>query len=99
MDDPVWIENVVFPLVMMGMTTLAGVGVYRIVVRWIDRKHERQLLEAQQGVGGADVARLQARVEALEGVAERVQELEERVDFAERLLTQQRERNVLPSGD
>jgi hypothetical protein len=99
MDDPVWIEHVVFPLVMMGMTTLAGVGVYRIVVRWIDRKHERQLVEAQQGAGGQDTARLQARVEALEAVAERVQELEERVDFAERLLTQQRERNVLPSGE
>jgi len=95
--DPVWIENVVFPLVMMGMTMLAGVGVYRVIVRSLDRKHERLLAEMQRGTGGTEIAGLQARVEALEEVAGRVQELEERVDFTERLLTQQ-QRDRLPSA-
>lgn len=89
MGDPVWIEHVVFPLVLMGMTTLAGVAVYRLAARWIDRKHDRQVLEMQRA-SDPDVTGLGARVDALEGVVGRIQELEERLDFAERLLTSQR---------
>jgi len=94
--DPVWIEHW-FPLVMMGMTVLAGVGVYRIAVRWVDRKHERLLAEMQRRTDGAETAGLQDRVDALEAAAGRVQELEERVDFTERLLTQQ-QRDRLSEG-
>src|SRR3990172_5048027 len=89
MPDWLWIQNVVFPLVGMGMATLGMFGVYRIAVRWIDRRHERHMLGFGAEAGTAQVARLEARVEALEAVAERLPELEERVDFTERLLTQQ----------
>jgi hypothetical protein len=94
-DDWVWIQNVIFPLVGMGMATLGGFGVYRIVMRWLDRRHERLL--AESGGGAAEVGDLRARVDALEEVAGRVQDLEERLDFAERLLAQQH-RDRLPSG-
>lgn len=42
------------------------------------------------------VRELEGRVNELEGAAHRTAELEERLDFAERLLTQQREANKLP---
>jgi hypothetical protein len=41
------------------------------------------------------VERLQGRVEQLELQTERVQELEERLDFAERMLAQQSQRPML----
>lgn len=99
MPSWVWIENVIFPLVGMGMGVLFMVGVYKTVNRWLDRRHERGVAQ----VGGSpwlqgEVAQLRERVEALEDVVVRVQEFEERLDFAERLLTQQRER-PLRAGD
>lgn len=98
MPDFIWIENVVFPLVGMGMGVLFMFGAYRIATRWIDRRHERMVLEQGGGGSSGEIQQLKARVEALEDAAGRVQELEERLDFAERLLTQQRERGQLPAG-
>lgn len=99
MPDWVWIENVVFPLVGMGMGVLFMFGVYRIAVRWIDRRHERLMVERGGGAGAGEVQQLRARVETLEESVGRVQELEERLDFAERILAQQRERGRLPAGE
>lgn len=99
MPDWIWIENVVFPLVGMGMGVLGMFGVYRIAVRWIDRRHERLMAERGNGAGAGEVQQLRARVEALEESVGRVQELEERLDFAERILAQQRERGRLPAGE
>jgi len=98
MPDWLWIQNVVFPLVGMGMSVLFMFGVYRVATRWIDRRHERLMAERGTGAGSAEVQQLRARVEALEDAAGRVQELEERLDFAERLLTQQRHRGELARG-
>jgi hypothetical protein len=92
-----WIENVVFPLVGMGMGVLFMFGVYRVVTRWIDRRHERLMAERTGDAGTGEVQQLRARVEALEDSVGRVQELEERLDFAERVLAQQRERGRLPA--
>lgn len=100
MPDFVWIQNVIFPMIGMGMAVLAMVGLYRTANRWLDRRHERALAEA----GGnprllGEVEQLRERVEALEDAALKVQEFEERLDFAERLLTQQRERPPLRAGE
>jgi hypothetical protein len=67
-------------------------------MRWIDRRHERLMVERGAGGGSAELQQLRARVEQLEDVAARVQDLEERVDFTERVLAQQRERGQLPAG-
>lgn len=99
MPSWIWIQNVVFPLVGMGMGVLFMFGVYRIVTRWIDRRPERSMLERDGGAGSADLRQLQARVDQLEDVAARVQDLEERLDFTERVLAQQRERGRLPAGE
>ena len=46
----------------------------------------------------ARVAELEGRVAELEGQAQAVPELLERLEFAERLLAQQRDANALPRG-
>jgi plasmid replication initiation protein len=73
-------------------------GVYRIATRWIDRRHERLMAEGRAGGGSAELQQLRSRAEQLEDVVARVQDLEERLDFAERVLAQQRERGQLPAG-
>lgn len=89
MPSWVWIQNVVLPILGMGLGGLFMFGVYRTVNRWIDRRHEREMAARGQFPTPA-LERLQERVEALEDVAYRVQELEERVDFAERVLARGR---------
>ena len=48
------------------------------------------------GPGDDEIAQLHERIAELDGVAVRVQELEERVDFAERLLANRPESVELP---
>lgn len=98
LPDWMWIQNVVFPIMGMAMATFVLFGLYRIANRWLDRRHERQLAEARGGADGGELAELRQRVDALEDVAFRVQELEERVDFAERVLAQRRESSRLPGA-
>lgn len=50
------------------------------------------------GGGGADARTVAVLVQHVEALQRQVSELAERVDFTERLLTQQRERDRLPSG-
>jgi len=92
--DWIWVQNVIFPLVGMGMGGLVLFGIYRTVNRALDRRHE-----ARQTVGGGEmtveVRRLEDRVAALEEQSQRVQELEERLDFAERILAKQGQRPLL----
>jgi hypothetical protein len=84
MPDWLWIQEVVFPLIGMAMGAGVLYGIYRTANRLIDRKQEREALHG--GAGSAEVEQLRAR------------DLEERVDFTERVLTQQRERGGLPPG-
>lgn len=94
MPDWIWIQNVVFPLIGMGMGTFVLYGLYRTVNRHLDRRHELQLAE-RGGTSGAEIGRLHERMEQLEEQVFRLQELEERLDFAERLLAQHSDRPVL----
>jgi len=55
-------------------------------------------IEAKISGGGSHSEELAQRVADLEACAQRVAELEERVDFAERMLSQQRESDQLPAG-
>ncbi len=98
MPSWLWIQNVVFPLIGMGLLGLGMYGVYRTVNRWLDRRHERQLSEGG-GAPAQAVEGLRSRVEALEDLAYRVQELEERLDFTERVLAQSRDRARLGPGE
>ena len=85
---------VLIPLGGMAIGALFMVGVYRLAVRWMDRRHGTPL---PQGTG-AEIEDLRRQVATLEELPERVAELEERLDFAERLLARQ-ERQPLPRPD
>ncbi|MBI2615543.1 MAG: hypothetical protein HYW52_07720 [Gemmatimonadetes bacterium] len=82
------------PIAGMGLGALFLVGAYKLVGRWLDR-----------GRGGAasglaeEVARLREEVEALSEVNRRVLELEERVDFAERVLAQAQHNRLNAGGE
>ena len=96
--DFVWFQNVVLPVLGMGMGAFVLFGAYRTVNRHLDRRHERQLGAAAQGHSGSELEDLRARVELLEDAVDRVQELEERLDFTERMLTQQQRQQIDPGG-
>lgn len=92
LHDWIWVQNVVFPLIGMAMGGFVLFGVYRTVNRMLDRRHEARQLD-----GGleAELRRLEHRVAVLEDGDPRIQELEERLDFAERMLAKQGQRPLL----
>ncbi len=94
--DWIWFQQTVIPIFGMGLGALAMFGVYRTINRALDRRHER-LLASERGGSSRELEEVRSRIEALEETAFRVQELEERVDFAERLLT--REQDQVGSKD
>lgn len=97
--DFVWFQNVVLPLLGMGMGAFALFGLYRTINRFADRRHERQMAAARQSPD-SELEELRHRVELLEESVDRVQDLEERLEFAERLLTRERRQQIEPgSGD
>lgn len=77
----------IVPLAGMATGIIISIGFFKTVRHMIDRKlsrgHDGQLRE--------EVADLQARIEALESEHGRVDELEDRLEFAERLLIRGRE--------
>jgi len=89
-------EQVVLPLLGMGMGVWVLYNGFRIAHRSLSQKHELDMAKAGGAVPG-EVAELRDRVERLEEVAFRVQELEERMDFTERVLTSGREKSPGPS--
>jgi len=92
--DWLWIQNVVFPIIGMGMGSFVLFGVYKTVNKVLDRRHEARM-GAVAGPVPELVRHLERRVTDLEGQVERVQELEERLDFAERMLAQHRQQPLL----
>ena len=70
------------PLAGMAIGVVFMVGIYKLASRWMDRKR------LPEGDLADEVDRLRGEVNALRDVALRVDELEERLDFAERLLAQ-----------
>ncbi len=83
-------------LVMLAILTAAGGG-YAVIA--IASAFAKRLERRGGGVDPAledEVARLRQRLADLEGAEERLAELEERLDFAERMLTQAREARIGP---
>lgn len=77
---------VIVPLAGMATGALFLVGVYKLLTRWMELRHRRG--------GSANVEEelqdLRMQVADLGELSGRVMELEERLDFAERLLAQTR---------
>jgi hypothetical protein len=94
LHDWVWVQNVIFPLIGMGMGGFVLFGIYRTVNRMLDRRHDARMLPGG-GPMPEEMRRLEDRVAALEEQGQRLQELEERLDFAERILAKQGQRPLL----
>ena len=73
---------VLVPLAGMAIGMVFMIGIYKLAIRWMDRKR------LPAGDLADEVDRLRGEVDALGDVGLRVDELEERLDFAERLLAQ-----------
>lgn len=84
---------VLVPLGGMATGALFMVGLYKLLTRWLDRRRSEPLPETRE-----ELDLLRREVAALESLPERVAELEERLDFAERLLAQ-REHQGLPGPE
>jgi hypothetical protein len=94
--DFIWLETVVLPILGMGMGAFVLFGAYRTINRQLDRRHEREMAGTARADSGAELEDLRSRVELLEDAASRVNELEERLDFTERMLTQQQRQQIDP---
>lgn len=94
--DFVWFQNVVLPVLGMGMGAFVLFGAYRTVNRHLDRRHERQMAAGIGGKLAPELEDIRSRLELLEDNAERLPELEERLDFTERMLAQQQRQQIDP---
>lgn len=90
------LEDILIPLAGMATGIILGLPVIRAVVRRIEGRSRDA---AAPNEVRAELDQLRTRLEVLEQEREHVFELEERVDFAERMLTQQQERARLAKGD
>jgi hypothetical protein len=92
---------VVFLIPLAGITALVALGLplVRGVVRYLERKGAGAAGGFEAEALRSEVDDLRARLELVENTTGRLTELEERLDFAERLLTQQRARAGLPGGE
>jgi hypothetical protein len=87
------VERLLIPMAGMATGIILGMGLFRTVRHFIDRR--------TAGASDDLVAEfndLRARVEELEQSRTRMLELEDRVDFAERLLARARESGEAPGG-
>lgn len=76
---------------MSGIAVLSGAlfGVYRTLNHWIDRRHERLMVQERGTTPEPEIREVRERLDALEELSFRLQELEERLDFTERVLARQ----------
>lgn len=89
----VWFEQVGVPILAFLLFGFVSWQAFRTLNRYLDRKHG--------SIGGreleslkAEVDTLRAQLGAVDDLTLRLGEVEERVDFAERLLTKERERRA-----
>ncbi len=87
-------EVFILSIVSIFSVTALGFGFMRTISRHLERKWR-----GKDGAPGeqvlAELEELRSRLEGSEDVRERVAELEERVDFAERLLSEGKRRDQL----
>jgi Tfp pilus assembly protein PilN len=81
---------VLIPLGGMATGALFMVGIYKLLSRWMELRHRRDLPPALDD----ELQELRGQVAELSDLPHRVAELEERLDFAERLLAQARSDRV-----
>jgi hypothetical protein len=96
-SDPVFIDNLVIPIAGMVTGIILGLPIVRAAIRHFERR---------SGVGSGDSERLEIGVhdmrERLAALEERVElrmtEVEERIEFTERILTRHGDRPAQPGS-
>lgn len=84
--------------VMLAITTAGSIGYVVIALANVMVKRLEGRKPAVSEQLEAEMADLRARMDDAEAARSRIAELEERLDFAERMLTQQREHGRLAGG-
>ena len=95
MDDAIKLFLVLSGVAGAGSLGYLVFGAVRVTLRKMER---RAGLAGAAGAGSAGSADVEDRLAALEEATGRLAELEERVDFAERMLARQREADRLDAG-
>lgn len=83
MPPDVW---ALIPLAGMATGALFMVGIYKLISRWLELRHRGELPPGIE----EELRELRGQLADLGDVPHRVAEVEERLDFAERLLAQAR---------
>ncbi len=84
-------EDILIPLAGMATAIILCYPIIRVGVRFVERKMQSVGSSEEIAELREDLRVMQERLEAIESGDHRVAELEERVDFAERMLTRGRE--------
>jgi hypothetical protein len=84
-------DRVVIPLAGMATGLLITLSVIKAIVRWMERRHEARM-------AGSAAGELEGLRSEMGQLRSQVESLEERLDFAERMLTQERNRRPIESG-
>ncbi|HEX9580741.1 MAG TPA: hypothetical protein VF970_06515 [Gemmatimonadales bacterium] len=90
-------NEVVIPLAGMAVGVILGLPIIKAIVRRIEQKPSGEFGAAEAAALRVEVSELRRRFDAIEDVTGRLSDMEERLEFAERLLTRQRESGHLPS--
>lgn len=93
-------HDVVFliPLAGIAAGVVLGLPLIRAVVRYLERRASAATGSDEVAALRAEVDELRGHLEQVEEVSARLAELEERQDFTERLLAQQRDKPALGTG-
>jgi hypothetical protein len=81
------------------LIAVGGAGTITYAAIAITTAMTERLRGKRAAIGSDDLDEIRARLEATEALEARVMELEERVDFAERLLAQPRDQADLPAQE
>lgn len=95
--DPMFIENLIIPLAGMATGIILGLPIVRVIVKVVERRLGPRASDGEVKELQGEVERLRAQVGGMEDMAYRLAELEERVDFTERVLARHKEPQ-LPHG-
>jgi len=94
MDGVLKFFGVMMAIAAAGATGYLLIAVANVLARKLEGGRAAELAELE-----SEMAELRARLDEADAARNRIAELEERLDFAERLLTQQREAPRLGAGD
>lgn len=93
MDDVLKLFGVMLAIGGAGSIAYVIVALTNVLVRRLDGGKPAVTEQLD-----AELADLRARIDEADAARQRIAELEERLDFAERMLAQQREHSRLPGG-